>query len=139
MSGHSFELRAAFRYSGDDNHLDQIDAEVLTDQGWKPLQIENSSPGFLVFVYSFLICQHTYFHANSTERALLLEHASLALSLMADEEWRIQKISVAIDAKSRGGAADPDSINHIEQRMRLCPVSVNLVEPPDYGINLKFG
>lgn len=83
MSGHSFELRAALRYSGDDNHLDQIDAEVLTDQGWKPLQIENGSPGFLLFVYSFLICQHTYFHANSTEHALPLESVSLALSLTA--------------------------------------------------------
>ncbi|NCF36231.1 MAG: hypothetical protein GWP56_07560 [Gammaproteobacteria bacterium] len=138
MSGHSLELRASFRYSGDDNHLDQIDAEVLTDQGWKPLQIENSSPGFLLFVYSFLICQHTYFHANSTERSLLLERASLDLSLTADEGWRIQKVGVAIDSKLRGGTADPAAIDHIKQRMRLCPVSVNLVEPPDYRINLKF-
>ena len=139
MSGHSFELRAALRYSGDDNHLDQIDAEVLTDQGWKPLQIENGSPGFLLFVYSFLICQHTNFHANSTEHALPLESASLALSLTADEEWRIQKISIDIESKLRDGTVDPAAINHIKQRMRLCPVSVNLVEPPDYRINLKFG
>ncbi len=139
MSDHSFELRTAFRYSGDDNHLDQIDAEVLTDQGWQPLQIDNSSPGFLLFVYSFLICQHTYFHANATEHALLLESASLNLSLIADDEWRIQKISVAIDSKLRGGAADPAVIDYIKQRMRLCPVSVNLVEPAAYGINLDFG
>ena len=139
MSGHSFELRAAFRYSGDDNHLDQIDAEVSTDQGWEPLQIDNSSPGFLLFVYSFLICQHTYFHANATEHRLLLERASLDLSLTADEEWRIQKISVAIDSRLRGGAAAPEIIDHVKQRMRLCPVSVNLVEPADYGINLEFG
>lgn len=138
MSGHSFELRAAFRYSGDENHLDQIDAEVLTDQGWKPLQIQNSSPGFLLFVYSFLICQHTYFHANSTERAMLLERASLELSLTADEDWRIQKVSVAIDSKLRGGKTDPAAIDYVKQRMRLCPVSVNLVEPPDYGIKLQF-
>ena len=139
MSGHSFELRAAFRYSGDDNHLDRIDAEVLTDHGWQPLQIDNSSPGFLLFVYSFLICQHTYFHANTTEHALLLERASLDLSLTADEEWRIQKISVAVDSRLRGGAADPAVIDYIKQRMRLCPVSVNLMEPADYAINLEFG
>jgi hypothetical protein len=138
MPAHPFQLRARFRYSGDDNHLDVIGAEVFTDAGWAPLEIGNTSPGFLIFVYSFLICQHTYFHANCTENGLRLEHANAELDLVATDNWKIDRVSVRIEARLRGGTADQAAVDYIRQRMRLCPVSVNLVEPPDYHIELEF-
>ncbi|MDH3760172.1 MAG: hypothetical protein OEU50_04265 [Gammaproteobacteria bacterium] len=139
MAGHKFELRADFRYGGNDNRIERIDAEVLTGDGWQSLQIGNDSPGFLIFVYAFLICQHTYFHANSGESGLLLKQAKLELSLHTGEDWLIDQVSVDINAELRAGEADAGSIDYIKQRMRLCPVSINLKEPEDYRINLEFG
>ena len=138
MSEHPFQLRASFRYSGEDNKIDEIDAKILTDAGWSKLEIANTSPGFLIFVYSFLICQHTYFHANSLERGLLLDRAELELLLRAGDDWKIDKVKVAVNAMLRAGETDSASIDYIKQRMRQCPVSINLQEPPDYRIELQF-
>lgn len=138
MSDHPFQLRASFDYSGDNNNIDQINAQIWSDDVWNNLEICNSSPGFLIFVYSFLICQHTYFHANCGERGLLLDHAGVELDLRAGEDWKIQQVKVGIDAKSRGASPDRATIDYIEGRMRQCPVSVNMQEPPDYRIVLKF-
>lgn len=138
MSDHSFQLRATFRYRGEDNKIAEIDAEILTDTGWRKLEINNRSPGFLIFVYSFLVCQHTYFHANSCQRGLLLDHAKLELSLRAGEDWKIDKVAVVTHAMLRSGDADSSTIRYIRRRMRQCPVSVNLQEPPDYRIRLQF-
>ncbi len=138
MSQHPFQLRASFRYSGEDNKIEEIGAEVLTDAGWNKLEIVNSSPGFLIFVYSFLICQHTYFHANCSERGLLLDHAELELFLHAGDDWKICEVEVGVSAALRAGGATPDTVDYIKQRMRQCPVSINLQEPPDYRIELQF-
>lgn len=42
-------------------------------------------------------------------------------------------------ARLRASTADQAEIDNIKQRMRLCPVSINLVEPSDYQIELEFG
>jgi len=61
MSDHSFQLRATFSYQGDDNQIVAIDCKLLTADGWGKFELANTTPGFLIFVYSLLICQHTYF------------------------------------------------------------------------------
>ena len=138
MSDHPFQLQAVFDYSGDDNNVDQINAQIFSNNSWNSLEISNSSPGFLIFVYAFLICQHTYFHANCGERGLLLETAAVELSLHADNDWKIQRVNVGIDATLRRGNPDKVTIDYIEGRMRQCPVSVNMQEPPQYQIELQF-
>ena len=138
MSDHPFLLRASFDYSGDNNNLDRISAQVWSDNSWNSLEINNASPGFLIFVYSFLICQHTYFHANCSERGLLLEHSGVELGLSADNDWKIQQVNVGIDATLRGGNPEQTVIDYIKARMRQCPVSVNMHEPPEYQIELQF-
>ena len=138
MSDHSFQLRASFDYSGDNNSIDQVNAQVWSDTGWNRLEISNESPGFLIFVYSFLICQHTYFHANCSESGLLMEHSEVELDLHAGEDWKIRQVNVGIDVKLRGGDPEQATVEYIEGRMRHCPVSVNMREPPEYHIELKF-
>jgi len=139
MANHNFDLRTVFHYRGDDNKIDYLEAEVLTEDGWQTLQIGNDSPGFLIFVYAFLICQHTYFHANSSESGLLLDHTKLELTMCTDENWKIDQVKVKVNATLRAGKADSTGIEYIKQRMRQCPVSVNLKEPSDYRIELDFG
>lgn len=138
MSNHPFQLRASFDYSGDDNNIDLINAQIWSDNSWNSLEIDNSSPGFLIFVYSFLICQHTYFHANCSERSLLLDHSEVELKLGAGEDWKILQVNVVIDATLRGDNPEQATIDYIKGRMRQCPVSVNMHEPPDYRIELQF-
>ena len=139
MSEHRFQLRAAFDYAGDENRIEKLTAEILTDDGWHGFEPDLSSPGFLIFVYSFLICQHTYFHANCTESDLLLEHADVELSLVAGDNWKIDRILVAIRAVLRSGVLRRETVDYIDSRMRQCPVSINLQEPEDYRIELEFG
>jgi len=138
MAEHRFQLRSAYRYGGDANKIEDLHAEILTEDGWQALDLGLSSPGFLIFVYSFLVCQHTYFHANCTESGLLLDRADIELLLIAGDDWRIDRVRVDIDAFLRGGEARDETIAYIESRMRQCPVSVNLNEPADYRIGLEF-
>lgn len=138
MAEHRFQLRATFVYGGEDNRTEELSAEILTDAGWNALDLNLSSPGFLIFVYSFLVCQHTYFHANCTESGLLLDRAHLELLLVAGDDWRIGRVAVEIKSVLRGGKADRKTVDHIESRMRQCPVSINLREPADYRIELEF-
>lgn len=138
MPGHKFILRADFQYLDDDNRIDRLDAEVLSEDGWQPLKIDNRTPGFLTFVYAFLICQHTYFHANSGESGLVLDRASAKLLLQTDDDWKIERIEVAIAAKLRNGSVAQSTVDYIRQRMSLCPVSINLLEPSEYQIEVEF-
>ena len=139
MAQHRFQLRATFRYAGDDNRIEGLSAQILTDDGWQALDLNLSTPGFLIFVYSFLVCQHTYFHANCTESGLLLERAEIDLLLVAGDDWRIGQIEVGIRPALRAGEPAAETIAYIESRMRQCPVSINLNDPPDYRISLDFG
>ena len=138
MAEHRFELRASFVYGGGDNRTEKLTAEILTEEGWNALELNLSSPGFLIFVYSFMVCQHTYFHANCNESGLLLDRANLELLLVAREDWQIERVEVGIRSVLRGGKADRETVDYIESRMRRCPVSINLREPPDYRITLEF-
>ena len=138
MAQHRFSLRASFHYGGDDNKLERLEVELLTEAGWTSLDLGVTSPGFLIFVYSFFICQHTYFHANCTERGLPLEHADETMELRASADWKIQRVKVAINAVLREGSADKETVAFIRRRMRHCPVSINIKEPPDYQIALHF-
>ncbi len=139
MSQHRFQLRAAFAYSGEDNQIDHISARVLTDGGWAALELNLATPGFLIFVYSFLVCQHTYFRANSTESDLQLDRVEMELLLVAGDDWRIESIDLRVDARLRGGEITAEKRDYIESRMRRCPVSINLNETANYRIELNFG
>ncbi|MDH3387972.1 MAG: hypothetical protein OEN02_08700 [Gammaproteobacteria bacterium] len=138
MAEHRFSLRASFHYQGEKNKLHRLEAELLTDEGWIPLKLGVKSPGILLFVYSFFVCQHTSFHANSTERGLRLKRADETMELRAGGDWKLKRVKLVIDAVLREGSADQGSIAYIRRRMRQCPVSININEPPDYHIALNF-
>ena len=138
MAQHRFKLRACYRYSGEDNQVEGLEAEIQTDDGWQALDLNLSTPGFLIFVYSLLVCQHTYFHANSTETGLQLDRAEVDLLLVAGDDWKIRQIEVGIRSRLRSGEPAAETIAYIVNRMRQCPVSINLDEPENYRIDLDF-
>ena len=79
------------------------------------------------------------FSRHCTESGLLLERAGVELLLVAGDDWKIGQVCVGIGATLRAGEARRDIVDYIESRMRQCPVSINLQEPPDYRIELDFG
>ena len=139
MAAHRFQLRAHFDYAGENTAIENLGADIRTETGWQALEPELGTPGFLLFVYSLLACQHTYFHANCVESGLRLDRAALELLLVAGDDWKIESVVVRVEAGLRGGEASADKLAYIESRMRQCPVSINLVEPANYRIELNFG
>lgn len=63
----------------------------------------------------------------------------MELLLVAGGDWKIDRVRVEIAATLRAGEARREIVDYIESRMRRCPVSINLQEPPDYRIELDFG
>lgn len=115
------------RYEGDNNRSVESQVEQCNEAGeWRPLVIGNDSPGFLIFVYSLLSCQHLYMVLNAAERGLLLERAEGHLELVGDQGWMLQTLKVAFTGRLRSGTPTAEDIAYIEQRMNQCPVSRNI-------------
>jgi hypothetical protein len=124
---HSWTLRLQAKYEGDKNHVTALSVEQKDDQGaFKPLNIDNQSAGFLIFVYSIFSCQHLYMYTNAAERGLLLDTATGTLDLVATEDWMLSELSVSFEGKLRSGTPNEPQIKEIEARMNQCPVSRNI-------------
>ena len=120
-------LRMSCTYEGDKNHIVSQMVEQRDDAGnWKPLEIGNRSPGFLIFVYSLLTCQHLYMFANAAEHGLELASTQGTLDLAATEGWMLADLVVDYTAQLRSGTPTAEAIEDIRGRMNQCPVSRNI-------------
>ena len=133
MSKHYFHLRLSCTYESSENKVSVLDVEVFTESGWQPLELSETTPGFLIFVYSILTCQHTYMRANGSENGLIFDSAEGDLKLQAAEDWRLESVDVAFNVKLKSGAVSDEKTSLIIERMKQCPVSLNL--PADVSIN----
>ncbi len=114
-------------YKGASNDVVDTAVEQLNESGtWVPLAIDITSPGFLIFVYSVLSCQHMYMHTNAAERGLVLERADGALELVATKDWKLVDLHVRFHGKLTSGTPKGDDIEYIRGRMNQCPVSRNV-------------
>lgn len=127
MTTRSWTLRIRCHYEGAKNSITSLDVEQRNDKGdFVPLVIGNNSPGFLIFVYSILSCQHLYMYVNAAERGVQLESMHGTFDMATTEDWMLTELRVHFDAKLRSGTPSADDIAYIEQRMNQCPVSRNL-------------
>ena len=138
MSQHKFHLRLSCRYKDPDNTIDTLAVEVLTGDGWQPLDLNPQSPGFLLFVYTLFHCQHTYMRVNCAERRLMLESAKGSIDVVASEEWVLEQLHIDFSGKLKSGSPEPGDIDHIIDRMRHCPVSMNLRTVADSYTGLRL-
>ena len=129
MSKHEFHLRLNCTYESSENKVSVLDVEVFTEHGWRPLELSEASPGFLIYVYSIFTCQHTYLRLNAGENGLIIDSAEGELKLQASEEWLLESIDITFDVKLKSGTATDEKTALIIERMKQCPVSLNL---PDY-------
>ena len=131
MNDRSFRLRQFCRYQDPDNSIADLEVEVLTDGRWGMLDVNIHTPGFLLFVYTILTCQHRYLRANCAEKGLRLESAEGSIDLLASEDWSVRKMHIRFDGRLKSGTPTREDVDYIVSRMEQCPVSKNLKPVPD--------
>ena len=138
MSKHIFNLRMIATYTPPENDIATLNVEVLVDNIWTALDLDNRTPGFLVYVYSMFTCQHMFLRTNGTERKLDFSYSQGSILVEASEDWLLEKVDVRFDVTLSGGEADPDDVDYIVSRMKQCPVSKNLPKNIDIHTSISF-
>ncbi len=129
MSDRHINMRLRCSYTGEENSITDLEVEHEIEGGWQAFELAVTSPGFDMFVYSLLHCQHTYFRLNCAERGLILGSATGSISVTTDEDWNMQDLQVVMDGRLISGIPSQDDIDYIVGRMRQCPASRNIREP----------
>lgn len=131
MNDRSFRVRLSCRYEDPDNSVAALGVEVLADGAWEALDVNTQTPGFLLFVYTILSCQHRYLRTNCAEKGFGLESARGSIDLLASEDWFVQSMHIRFDLRLRSGTPTREDMDYIVGRMEQCPVSKNLKPIPD--------
>ena len=138
MSDLTFQMLLQCQYTGDKNEIEQLHVELLDSDDWKNFDLNLYTPGFDIFMYAILTCQHMYFRMNATEYGLVLESSEGLITVMADKHRSIETLNVDFKGKLKKGNATEDKVNSIAARMGLCPVSINLKNIPQNIITVTF-
>lgn len=126
-------------YQGNNNAVDELVVEHHTQGRWQPLALDTATPGFDIFVYSVLTCQHLYFRVNCAERGLMLDSATGSIEVGADADWNIESLRIEFDGRLGCGQASQQIIDALVERMRQCPVSRNLRAIPAAVTRVSLG
>ena len=138
MSDLTFKMRINCSYTDPANNIDQLQVTHLLDNAWETLDLGIGSPGFDIFTYAILTCQHMYFRLNAAERNLVLDSSEGIITINTNEHRDIQSLHVVFVGTLKSGEADNDTIKFIQERMELCPVSVNLKNIADRNTSVIF-
>ena len=138
MSDFTFQMLLHCHYIDDENTIDQLHVEHLVDDNWQELELNISSPGFDIFTYAILTCQHMYFRNNAAEYGLVLDSSEGLITIIADEHRSIETLNVEFKGKLKKGKATKDIVDSISARMALCPASINLKDITNRHITASF-
>ena len=138
MSDLTFHMRLKCNYTRDTNDVDTLSVEHLVDKDWRQLDLSIASPGFDIFMYSILTCQHMFFRLNAAERNLVLDSSEGLVTIGTDAHRVIETLRVNFKGKLKSGEADDSNIDYIKERMCQCPVSINLKDIPDSETTVSF-
>ncbi len=83
-----------------------------------------------MFVYTLFTCQHLYLRTNCAEKGFMLRSAQGAIRVVTDEDWNLRVLDVEFSGVLDAGDPSEADIAYIIGRMRQCPVSRNIKEPP---------
>jgi hypothetical protein len=138
MSNLTFQMLLQCKYRGDDNDVDQLNIEILVDDNWQDFTIANNTPGFDVFMYAILTCQHTYFRNNAAEYDLVLGSSEGLITVSTDEHRSISSLHADFKGQLEKGIVNVEAVDSIIARMDLCPVSINLKDIIDRKTTVVF-
>ena len=138
MSDFTFQMLLHCHYIDDENTIDQLHVEHLVDDNWQELDLNIDSPGFDIFTYAILTCQHMYFRNNAAEYGLVLDSSEGLITIIADEHRSIETLNVEFKGKLKKGEATKNIVDSISARMALCPASINLKDIKNKHITAIF-
>ena len=138
MSDLTFQMLLHSNYIDDDNNIGQLHVEHFVDNNWQELDLNTSSPGFDIFIYAILTCQHMYFKNNAAKYGLALDSSEGLITVIADKHRSIDTLNVEFKGKLKKGEATEDIVDSITARMGLCPVSINLKDITNSHIAASF-
>jgi len=138
MSKHIFKLRMTAGYGASENDITSLEVQVLNENEWEILDLNTTTPGFLIYVYSIFTCQHMYLRTNATERKLAFTSSRGELLVEASEDWLLEKVHVRFSVNLAAGKANDDNTDYIVSRMKQCPVSRNLPRDIDLHTSVEF-
>jgi uncharacterized OsmC-like protein len=138
MSKHIFNLRMAADYGPAENEITSLQVDVLNENEWETLDLNTTTPGFLIYVYSIFTCQHMFLRTNATERKLDFKSSRAELLVEASEDWLLEKVYVKFIVKLLAGEAGDEDSDYIVSRMQQCPVSKNLPQGIDVVTSVEF-
>jgi uncharacterized OsmC-like protein len=138
MNKHIFNLRMAVDYGPTENEIASLQVDVLNENEWETLELNTTTPGFLIFVYSIFTCQHMFLRTNATERKLAFKSSRAELLVETSEDWLLEKVYVKFIVKLSAGEANDDDTDYIVSRMQHCPVSKNLPQGIDIDTSVEF-
>jgi glycyl-tRNA synthetase alpha subunit len=81
----TFQMLIHCSYEKDENDVVQKKVEHLVDDSWEELNLSTASPGFDIFMYAILTCQHMYFKNNAAEYGLVLNESEGLITVITDE------------------------------------------------------
>ena len=125
MSERITRMRLHSQYAGPENAIKELSAEQLLDGAWEPFELTIRSPGFDIYTWSALTCQHTYFRLNCAEKGLILDSATAEIAITLADDWKMLGLRVEISAKLKSGTVTQEIKDYILGRMQHCPVSIN--------------
>ena len=138
MNKHIFNLRMAADYGSTENDITSLEVQVLDDNEWEILDLNTTTPGFLIYVYSIFTCQHMFLRTNATECELALTSSRGELLVEASEDWLLEKVYIRFSVQLAAGEPNDDDIDYIVSRMKQCPVSKNLPQDIDIRTSIEF-
>jgi hypothetical protein len=138
MNGLTFQMILHCSYEKDENDITQQNVEQLVDDSWEELNLSTASPGFDIFMYAILTCQHMYFRINAAKYGLVLNESEGLITVVANEHRSIQSLHVDFKGKLKKGIATVDMVDSIVARMNLCPVSINLKDISSRKLTVVF-
>lgn len=138
MNDLTFQMLLQCNYTNDENDIEQLNVEHLVDDSWQELTLSTDTPGFDIFMYAILTCQHMFFRNNAAEYGLVLDSSEGLMTIIADEHRSIQSLHVDFKGKIKKGIANADMVDSIIARMNLCPVSINLKDILDRKTTVVF-
>ena len=138
MKQRRFQFRLACSYQPPDNEVKDLAVEVLVKGEWQTLDLGVHTPGFLIFCYAIVACQHLYLRINAKERGLVMESMQGLIDITAAENWIIQKREIQFDVVLASGTPSQDDMDYITERMQHCPSTINLRDTPDAVTRVNF-
>ena len=138
MSDLTYQMLVHCHYTGDENDIERLHVEHMVEDNWQELDLNNYSPGFDIFVYAILSCQHMYFRNNATEYDLVMDSSEALITVITDEHRSIHSLHAEYKGKLKKGTANADKVNSIAARVELCPASINLKDITDKKITVHF-